>query len=97
MASVCVEDDGPGIAPQDRRRIFMPFTRLDDSRTRFQTDTSSGYGLGLSIVERISYWFGGRVDVEDSPELGGALFRLSWPADLRQTSVHPLSAHESAN
>lgn len=76
MAYVCVEDDGPGIAEEDRKRIFEAFARLDDSRTR----ASGGYGLGLSIVSRIAYWFGGTIEVDESPILGGARFKMSWPA-----------------
>ncbi len=83
-AQVTIEDDGVGIEPQNRRKIFMPFTRLDDSRTRFNTDTSAGYGLGLSIVERIAQWFGGRVEVDDSAALGGALFRFVWPVQRNE-------------
>ena len=75
MAYVCVEDDGPGIAEEDRKRIFEAFARLDDSRTR----ASGGYGLGLSIVSRIAYWFGGTIQVDESPTLGGARFKMSWP------------------
>ena len=69
-----VHDDGPGIPESDRKRVFQPFTRLDDSRTR----ASGGYGLGLSIVNRIAYWHGGRVRVGES-ELGGAKFSFLWP------------------
>lgn len=75
-AYVCVEDDGPGIPEQERARIFEAFARLDDSRTR----ASGGYGLGLSIVSRIAYWFGGEVHVDQSPNLGGARFMMTWPA-----------------
>ena len=67
-AYVCVEDDGQGIAEKDREKVFEAFARLDDSRTR----ASGGYGLGLSIVSRIAYWFGGKVEVDQSPTLGGA-------------------------
>lgn len=70
-----VEDDGPGISEEDRKRVFQPFTRLDDSRTR----ASGGYGLGLSIVARIAYWHGGKVKVGASDELGGAKFSFMWP------------------
>ena len=75
-----VEDDGPGIPEAYRERIFTPFLRLDDSRTR----ASGGYGLGLSIVRRIAYWHRGYARVETSKELGGAAFIIDWP--LRQAS-----------
>jgi len=76
QAYVCVEDDGPGIPEIDRARIFEAFARLDDSRTR----ASGGYGLGLSIVSRIAYWFGGTIQVDQSPTLSGARFTMTWPA-----------------
>ncbi|WP_095161495.1 ATP-binding protein [Pseudomonas sp. Irchel 3F5] len=70
-----VEDDGPGVPESVWERIFTPFTRLDDSRTR----ASGGHGLGLSIVRRIIYWHGGRASVGRSERLGGACFSLNWP------------------
>jgi two-component system sensor histidine kinase RstB len=70
-----VEDDGPGIPRSDWDRVFIAFSRLDDSRTR----TSGGYGLGLSIVRRIMYWHGGQAFVGISATLGGACFSLVWP------------------
>lgn len=76
MAYICVEDDGAGIPEEDRARVFEAFSRLDDSRTR----ASGGYGLGLSIVSRIAYWFGGSICVDQSPKLGGARFVMEWPA-----------------
>jgi two-component system sensor histidine kinase RstB len=85
-AWVRVEDDGPGIPEKDRSRIFEPFARLDDSRTR----ASGGYGLGLSIVQRIAFWHGGSVEVEESPELKGACFTLRWP--VRQALRHAREA-----
>lgn len=74
-AFVSVEDDGHGIAEADREKVFIPFSRLDDSRTR----ASGGYGLGLSIVSRIAFWFSGSMKVDESPELGGARFVMTWP------------------
>ncbi|MCU4440181.1 sensor histidine kinase BfmS [Acinetobacter lwoffii] len=76
QAYVSVEDDGPGIPEVDRARVFEAFARLDDSRTR----ASGGYGLGLSIVSRIAYWFGGKIHVDQSPSLCGARFTMTWPA-----------------
>lgn len=75
LAYVRVEDDGAGIPEEDRQRIFEAFARLDNSRTR----ASGGYGLGLSIVSRIAYWFGGKIEVGQSLTLGGASFTMSWP------------------
>lgn len=76
QAFICVEDDGAGIPEADRQRVFEAFARLDDSRTR----ASGGYGLGLSIVARIAYWFDGKVEVDASPDLGGARFTMTWTA-----------------
>lgn len=80
-AFICVEDDGQGIAEADREKIFVPFARLDDSRTR----SSGGYGLGLSIVSRIAFWFNAELSVDASPELGGARFMMKWP--IKQNGV----------
>ena len=89
MAYVCVEDDGPGIPEDERERIFEAFARLDDSRTR----ASGGYGLGLSIVSRIAYWFGGTIQVDQSPTLGGARFIMRWPAH-KFKKRKPLKEHK---
>ncbi len=74
-----VEDDGPGIPEDQWERVFTPFARLDDSRTR----ASGGYGLGLSIVRRIVYWHNGRALVGHS-KLGGARFSIVWPRKQRR-------------
>lgn len=85
QAYICIEDDGPGIPEIDRARIFEAFARLDDSRTR----ASGGYGLGLSIVSRIAYWFGGSIEVDQSPKLGGARFIMTWPAHRYSKKSRP--------
>lgn len=77
-----VDDDGPGIPPEDREKIFSPFVRLDISRDR----STGGYGLGLAIVERIARAHRGQVSVEASPE-GGARFIFRWPEGLLLHSV----------
>ena len=71
-----VEDDGAGIPDAARENIFKAFTRIDDSRNR----ETGGYGLGLAIVARVAELHGGKAAVDASPELGGARFRVSWPA-----------------
>lgn len=65
---VWVDDDGPGVAEQDRERIFQPFVVLPGPG-------KPGLGLGLTIVHRIMESIGGRVTCMTSP-LGGARFCL---------------------
>lgn len=62
-----VEDDGPGIPPSERERIFEPFYRLRPS--------ASGSGLGLSLVHEVIARHDGRVDILDAPG-GGAIVRV---------------------
>ncbi|GAA1694175.1 sensor histidine kinase [Streptomyces yatensis] len=63
-AVLSVQDDGAGIAPVDRERVFERFTRLDDARSR----DVGGSGLGLAIVRDVTTHHGGRVAVEgDGP------------------------------
>ncbi|MDR2787645.1 MAG: two-component sensor histidine kinase [Candidatus Accumulibacter sp.] len=71
---VHVDDDGIGIPPSERQRIFTAFTRLDRSRDR----TTGGHGLGLAIVRLALEQHGGTAFADESP-IGGARFTLSWP------------------
>jgi two-component system, OmpR family, sensor kinase len=64
-----VEDDGPGIAVQERERVFDRFHRTDPARDR----ASGGTGLGLAIVRAIVEAHGGRVSASQSPEGGARL------------------------
>ncbi len=69
-----VEDDGPGIPADQRKRIFDRFHRTDDARDR----ASGGTGLGLAIVDAIAKAHGGRVRANQSPA-GGARIELELP------------------
>jgi signal transduction histidine kinase len=70
-----VEDDGPGIPPADRERVFERFTRLEDDRSR---DTG-GTGLGLAIAREIAERHHGTLHA-DRARSGGARFVLRVPA-----------------
>jgi len=71
--TISVDDDGPGVPPVERDRLFEPFTRLEGSRGR----DSGGVGLGLAIVKSVAEWHGGEARISDSP-LGGARVSISW-------------------
>jgi len=75
-----VDDSGPGIAVEDRERVFERFRQLDGKPNR----AFSGTGLGLSIVREFVTAFAGSVHVEDSA-LGGARFVVRLPAELAET------------
>jgi two-component system, OmpR family, sensor kinase len=65
-AEITISDDGPGVPPEMRERIFEPFV----------TDKEQGAGLGLAIVERLARVNGGRVELSDphlEPAGGGAI------------------------
>lgn len=68
---IIVDDDGPGVPPADRKRIFDRFVRLDDDRSRH----TGGSGLGLAIVASIVADHGGTVTCTSAP-LGGARFTV---------------------
>ena len=73
-AVLVVEDDGAGIDPADRERVFERFVRLDEARGR----DAGGTGLGLAIVRELVAAHGGTVAVDSSP-LGGARFTVALP------------------
>lgn len=68
-----VEDDGPGIPEESRKRVFDSFVRLDEPGSQ-----KAGHGLGLAIVKRVVEWHGGQVAISQSA-LGGACFSVRWP------------------
>ncbi|TRW46220.1 ATP-binding protein [Georgenia yuyongxinii] len=75
VAVLCVADDGPGVPPEQRDRIFDRFTRLDEARGR----DHGGSGLGLAISRAISVAHGGSLQLLPGPASGGAIFELRLP------------------
>lgn len=65
---ITVDDNGPGIHPSARERVFQPFF----------TSKGSGTGLGLALVQKIIVFHNGRVTVGESPQ-GGASLQISLP------------------
>jgi signal transduction histidine kinase len=73
-----VVDQGPGIAPEDRRRVFERFAR--GNAPGRPGEATGGTGLGLSIVRWAAKLHGGTVEVVDTPT--GCTMRVTLPADL---------------
>lgn len=70
-----VTDDGDGVAPAHRHRIFERFARLEEGRQRDR----GGAGLGLALSRRLVERHGGHLHVEDAPS-GGASFVVTLPS-----------------
>ena len=89
-ALLTVEDDGPGVPPEERDRIFEPF--------RQGSRAGAGSGVGLALVARFAALHGGRAWVTDRPG-GGASFKVTLagepPEDQRTASAGSSSAEES--
>jgi two-component system sensor histidine kinase PhoQ len=71
---IVVEDDGPGIAAEDRPRVLERGTRADEH--------TPGHGLGLAMVRDMAGLYGGTLTLDESP-LGGARIELALPGRLR--------------
>lgn len=69
-----IEDTGPGIRPEDQRRLFKPFVQIEGGE-------QPGTGLGLAITRQFVELMGGSISV-DSAEGQGALFRVELPVEL---------------
>ena len=69
--SIVVQDEGPGIVPEERTKVVTRFYRLDRSRS------IPGNGLGLAIVTAISHLHGGRLSLEDAAP--GLIARIVLP------------------
>lgn len=78
VASLHVDDNGPGIPESERSRLLQPFERLETSRN----ESTGGFGLGLAIVSMIMRAHGGEAEIGESP-MGGARISLRWPTGLR--------------
>ncbi len=86
--ALVVDDNGPGVPPDKRRRIFDPYV----------TFKASGTGLGLAIVRKIVIDHGGDVSTEQAPPpLGGARFVVEIPAAGREHLLKPRDAPRDAS
>src|SRR5438445_12247258 len=77
-ARICVDDQGPGIPPAERERIWERFWRLERDRG----SAVAGTGIALAVVRELAALHRGRAWIEDPPggHAGGARFVLEEPA-----------------
>ncbi len=92
-----VIDDGAGIAPDDRERVFERFVQLDQSSTR----TQGGTGLGLYLCRQVAVLLGGSLELSEAAS-GGCCFTLTLPwaaevtaGDGRRAPAEPTPAGAS--
>jgi len=74
-----IEDDGPGIAPEDRGRVLARGVRADER--------APGHGLGLAMVADTVALYGGEVLISESAALQGARIEVTLPGRLLETDV----------
>jgi signal transduction histidine kinase len=74
--AVVIDDDGPGIPEEDRERVFGPFVRLEESRSR----ETGGIGIGMAIARSIVRAHGGDIVLVNRPE-GGLRATVRLPKD----------------
>lgn len=70
---IVVEDEGDGIAPSDRERVWLPYVRLPG-----RGNSAGGSGLGLAVVRELAEAMGASVQLSDAPN-GGASFAVEFP------------------
>jgi two-component system cell cycle sensor histidine kinase PleC len=67
---LCVEDNGPGIAPDCLERVFLPFNQIDNRYSRQE----GGTGLGLSLVRGLAQLHGGKAWIESEVDVGTRVY-----------------------
>jgi len=88
---VMVTDSGPGIAPEDQAKLFLPFSQVDDSPTR----KTGGTGLGLSICRSLIEMHGGRIGLLKSVINVGSTFFFTLPVSVPEPVEEEITPPEA--
>jgi len=96
-AQLVVSDDGSGIEPAQRTRVFQPYYQIKRKQTFKATQ---GLGLGLPITKQIAEQLGGRIEVAEHAQLGGTTIIVTLPVSKeevgRQDAIHSSIAFQPA-
>ena len=84
MATIEIEDTGPGLTAQELERIFEPFNRAHTSGT-----TAPGSGLGLTIAKMLADLMGGELTVTSTPGVGSVFKVKLFLSEVRLAGLHP--------
>jgi two-component system sensor histidine kinase RegB len=80
---VVIADDGPGFAPEVRKRFGVPYLRARGEARKAKNEDGSGLGLGLFIAKTLLERSGAVVSIENAAEpASGARVRVSWPREV---------------
>lgn len=90
-ARIVVADHGVGISKEDQAKVFEPFYRTDDSRSR----ATGGYGLGLSLTKSIVEAHGGSIRIDSQPGEGTTIM-MHIPSAVGRVAVVPTIAHATS-
>jgi PAS domain S-box-containing protein len=88
--AIGVSDEGPGLTPQQRQRLFQPFDRLGAENSRVD-----GSGLGLVISKQLTEAMRGRLEVHGRAD-GGCRFEVWLPANPAESQTEPVALDEPA-
>jgi GAF domain-containing protein/CheY-like chemotaxis protein len=89
---ISVTDTGPGITPEDQKKLFQPFTQVDGSATR----KTGGSGLGLSISRHLVEMHGGRIGLKSEAGKGSTFF-FTLPVSGTNTGMLNIQKQEVEN
>ena len=81
--TISVVDQGPGVPPRERKRVFEPFAKVQGQRRRGEST-----GLGLAIARALADRLNATITIGDAPE-GGAVFSVSLRASLPRLRALP--------
>jgi len=86
LVKISVTDQGKGIDAKDIEKVFEPFNRLDNSRTKDKKNKAKGYGLGLTITKAIIIAHNGSITLKNKEANSGLIVEITLPVNNKTTN-----------